>query len=432
MARAGMDNDIPASEGTDFSRNDGMSEERFARGFMRILIPAFLAVAVLYSLMMPAWLSSDEPFHYKYIKVIQTELRIPSHEETYQAAHPPLYYAAAAVWGLPFRSARSDAQNHWLRLMSVVFGTLTVFIIFRIGRDALGSPALGAGMAAFAAANPAFVAMNSVVNNDTAAILACSATIYFILTINRNGGSIWRAAACGAASGLCCLVKINANLIPVFFLFFYALHPANRSRKVSAICLETAVYLLVFAALASSWFVAGYLDLGDRVFFNPVNETIPNYLHIPGNLLWFVKSHALNFWIPQDYLRGYPQNLPFMMKLLYFSLSALFAALAAVGLARAARGKRELERHAMLSFYACAAVYIAQMAVYNAQMPVAQARYAYIIIAPIAAVAAAPVKSILGDRFGAFVVGGAAVGFALHLVWSLVFLRSIGQMPFSV
>ncbi len=107
-------------------------------------------------------------------------------------------------------------------------------------------------------------------------------------------------------------------------------------------------------------------------------------------------------------------------------------ALAAFGLARAARRKNGLERHAMLSFYVCAAVYLAQMAVYNAQMPVAQARYAYIIIAPIAAVAAAPAKRILGGRFSAGVIVFAVVAFALHLVWTLVYLRSIGPMPFSV
>lgn len=432
MSHVGMENSTPASTRKLFMRGGWMPEDRCARVFMRFLIPAFLAIAVLYSLMMPAWLNSDEPFHYKYVKIIQTERRVPKHNETYQAAHPPLYYSVAAVWGLPFRSASSDTQNHWLRLMSVVFGTFTILIIYRIGRDALGSPALGAGMAAFAAINPAFVVMNSVVNNDTAAILACSAAIYLILMINRNGGGVWRAAACGAASGLCCLVKINANLIPVFFLFFYALHPGNRTRRASAVCMEIVVYFLVFAALASSWFVAGYLNLGDRVFFNPVNETSPNYLHIPGNLLWFVKTHALNFWIPQDYLRGYPMNLPFILKLLYFIMSAIVILLATAGLVWAARAKPGLERHAMLSFYICAVVYLAQMAVYNAQMPVAQARYAYIIIAPIAAMAAAPAKRLLGARFGAFLFVCVIVGFALHLAWSLWLMRSIGPMPFTV
>jgi len=398
--------------------NGAKPDDTGASRFMMVLIAVFFSAAVLYSITLPRWINSDEPYHYFYIRTILSEKRLPTHKETYQAAHPPLYYLAAAAWALPFASKSSGFQDNWLRLLSGLFGTLTVFLIYRIGRDCLNDAWLGVGMAVFAVVNPAFVVMNSVVNNDPCVILACTMAIYLMLKTVGPGTGVKTAAICGAAAGLCCLVKITANLLPVFFFFFYVFHPANRERGVLRIACELAVFGVTFCAVCLWFYAMSFSRIGDKALFNPVNALHPNPLYVPGNLIWFLKSHALNFWLPQDYIRGYPKDMHIAVKAAYFLLSSGLLILIPAGLIDTMRSSDKLKRHVFLCFAVCLAVYFAQMYVFNMKVPVAQARYMYIVIAPAAALVMYPLQGALRKNFRLFLYSACVIAVVTHVVWA--------------
>jgi len=179
------------------------AERRSADRFAAAVVALFFVVCVCYSLCTPRWLYADEPFHYYYIKAIMHEGRLPTHTESYEAAHPPLYYLAATAWSLPFKEKYAGFLDNWIRLLSALMGAATVFVIYRIGRDCLDAPWLGAGMAVFAAANPVLAVTGSVISNDIAVILASNTAMYLMLRMCRNGGAVKTDAICGAAAGVC-------------------------------------------------------------------------------------------------------------------------------------------------------------------------------------------------------------------------------------
>lgn len=399
---------------------------------MIALLAAFFAVAVLYSRCIPLWMNSDEPFHYYYIKTIMNERRLATHEDTYEAAQPPLYYAAAAVWAAPFSGAKPDFLDRWLRLFSVVLGTLVLYVMYRIGRDCFGDGWLGAGMALFAAANPMFAAASAVVNNDIAVTLACSAAIYFILKTTARGGGFAAAAACGAAAGAACLVKFNASLLVPFFCLFYFFHPELRPRPWTRRVAEIAVFCLVCAAVCAWWYAWRYASIGNSLNLNPDLTLKPTPLYLPGNFAWFVKANMMNFWLPQDYLRGYPVNFPFAGKLLYFGLSAACVVAAVFCVARTRRSLPAPQRSAIVWFVFCFAAFLGQMFLVNLTVEAAQARYMFTILAPAALLVILPFRQWLGQKLIPAFIAAAALALASHLVWALVFLLPIKGPNFVI
>ncbi|MEW5945718.1 MAG: glycosyltransferase family 39 protein [bacterium] len=399
---------------------------------MSLLVPAFLAAAVCYSLCIPRWQNSDEPFHYFYVKRILYEGRLPTREETYEAAHPPLYYAAAAAWALPFRGRDAGFLDNWIRLLSALFGAVSVYFLYRMGRDGLGAPWLGAGMAAAAAVNPMFVATSAVVSNDAGVICAGTVAIYVMLVLTRGGGGARAAAACGLAAGVSCLFKITANFLPPFFAFFYLFHPDNRGRGWKRLALELALFLLVFSAVAGWWYVLGWSRIGERTLFNKLENAPPHPLYSPSNFAWFLKTLMLNLWLTNDYLRGEPAGLPLSLKAFYFALSGAAVLLMGAAPVVVRRGTDPLRRHLVLSFLFCVGLFLGQQAAINMRFPTAQARYMFPMYGPVSALALIPLASVLGERFVRFVPAFSAVGFVLHAVWVFAYLVPLPGPPFVI
>ena len=392
----------------------------------------FFITTISSSLILPAWQNSDEPFHYIYIKTLLHENRLPTHTETYQAAHPPVYYSLSALWALPFKSKSPGFLDHWIRFLSVLMGLGALFFIYLLGRDCLDDAWLASGIVAVAAANPAFMVMCSVLNNDPCTFFFSAAAIYLIIRWTRNGGSIRSAALCALAVGLCCLVKFSSTLLVLFFVFYYLLHPENRKRKWMQVFGELFVFGAVFLVVCSWWFILGYLRIGDKVFFNPVTALDPHPLYIPANMYWFAKINMLNFWMPMDYLRGYPVNIPVAIKAGYLGLSCMGIVLILLCILRYLNREANFQKHLVISFAAMILTYIVQMHFLNMKFPVAQARYMFIILGPVLALALIPLKEVLKTRFVHVMYFVAAGGFAMNLIWIFLYFSGIEPPNFHV
>ncbi len=73
----------------------------------------------------------DEPDHVEYAHVLAWKLRLPTPEETHVVQHPPVYYAAAAIW----RAAGAEQEPAVLSRGPQALGQMTTHAV--LGRRLL-------------------------------------------------------------------------------------------------------------------------------------------------------------------------------------------------------------------------------------------------------------------------------------------------------
>lgn len=281
----------------------------FEKKIRHILYPysvvlLFVFFSSLYSITVPIWEAPDEPAHYLRIRRLAEPGFLPPDfpgpfrtvwsehylYSFYQNSQPPLYYLTAAV-GLKglnlflpppseqqiFLTVQPDrrqggnvflhpsvgiqerlaggASIYCLRWFSVLFGALTVFLIYRIGRVLCPSePAVALGAGGFAATLPQFNFISGAIGNDPAAALLGSATLLYLVARVRKGRSAgaWDYLGLGVLLVLGVLTKFNlVFLLPtaLIFIVLKAWEPARRI-KWSAALILTAAPLAIAGSVA--------------------------------------------------------------------------------------------------------------------------------------------------------------------------------------
>ncbi len=231
-----------------------MNEKRW----LALILALFVLLGIVYAVTTPVFEASDELWHYPMVRhladgnplpvqVFDPALAGPWNQE---ASQPPLYYYLAAA--LTFWIDTSDMETiRWLnphvdngiitadgnnnlaihnpvwnplagtllavrivRLFSVLLGAATVYLTYRIGREAVPDrPEIGLGAAAVNAFMPMFLFISGAVNNDNLAIpLASLALLLMIWMIGDRysvtGKRYWvRWLLLGAVVGLALLTK---------------------------------------------------------------------------------------------------------------------------------------------------------------------------------------------------------------------------------
>ena len=338
------------------------------------LLAAFVASG-LFAALVPAWENNDEFQHVQYIEYVAHHAAAPpiSPANGWESGQPPLYYFVAAGWQAllqipPFRpillppipritgpvhleldhqyssAERTQAVAvHELRALSVVLGLVTVLAIFGTAFLATHRLLLASAAATFAALIPKNAEIFGAVTNDSLATCCCAvATFLFLLwhSTPAGRGGLTRAALLGLALGLGAITKYTT--LPVIGLLLVAMAATAWVRRRGG--LDTAVAMVVMAAVAGWWYVRNLMQTG-QLFEQTRNEVMLRHF-FPGQLLvtslrppalggWLVttlKGVAQTFW----YVGGWNQ-LTMPTKASYvLGLGALVAAL--WGLARLARG----------------------------------------------------------------------------------------------
>jgi hypothetical protein len=203
-----------------------------------LAILAFLH-GLVYLALTPPWQAPDEPQHFQYVRFLLDEHRLPNSQDetvdtplieevrqsmiqfdfwtwrdrsvvpptlTYRIAwaHPPLYYALAAVVLAPFRSLDVTAQLYIVRLFSLILTTLTVWFAWQVVRSLFPDlPVLAASVPLFIALLPMHAFLGSSVNNDALAELTATGVIWLLVEISRRGFAwqrgVWLAVGLAAA-----------------------------------------------------------------------------------------------------------------------------------------------------------------------------------------------------------------------------------------
>lgn len=175
---------------------------------LALIVVVYLGLASLYARSVPKWNAPDEPSHFNYIKtIVQTgtfpilmqgdydfdyleEVKaarfpdsLPIDNIRYESHQPPLYYALAAPILRLSSGLALDTQVLILRLISALFGAMTIAVTYSLARHLFPDDAtLALAAAAFVAFLPMHVFLNAAVNNDSLANLLLSTLLLSLVS----------------------------------------------------------------------------------------------------------------------------------------------------------------------------------------------------------------------------------------------------------
>lgn len=282
---------------------------------LRLILAAYLALALLYAWATPPFEASDELWHVGMVQYIaetgQLPVQVVGESTPYEqeGSQPPLYYLLAAALVQPldrgdFEAARQPNPHvvagvpgyvgsknlvlhdsppagtalavYMLRMFSIALGGVTVWAVYRSTQMLVGArhslpvrqtiPILAAGLTAF---NPMFLFISASVNNDNLVTALNSLVIWLMLVLlasphphhlsregreeDAGGLAPRRSLMIAVLIALASLSKLSGLvLVPVVALA--ALWTAYRRRDWHGLVTLGALMAGVWAALAGWWY----------------------------------------------------------------------------------------------------------------------------------------------------------------------------------
>lgn len=287
-----------------------MSASHLAR-YQRIIIAAHIALAALFSFIVPPWEAHDETGHFAYVNHLVLRRALPdamAESKVFldQSHQPPLYYAVVAA--LTFRADRSDNLTprlnifafdgtnrqgarlllrergeafpwqgtilalHMARLVSVALSGLMIWLIARSARALFANrPAAALLTTALAAFNPQVLFMAGMVNNDIMVSLMGATLAYLLIATSAAGAPSpnarmsRRMIAIGVTLGLSLLSKNSALILAPFTalaLMYIGWRQGWSWQTFFRNGLLVAIPLIV---LAAPWYASNYLNYGQII-----------------------------------------------------------------------------------------------------------------------------------------------------------------------
>ncbi len=275
-----------------------------------IPIGTFFILALIVSEVNPLFEATDELRHYRYVRLLVTERRLPVQGEAaarMQGHHPPLFYAVGALltgW-IPSEHDASFTQptnsfwgyRHWergvdnklqymhspaerfpyragysatvaVRWVNVLIGTATVMLTYRWARHLWPrAPGMALAAASLVAFNPQFIYLSAAINNDILAALMGTSVLVLGTQIVRRGATRRRCMLMGAAYGLALLTKLHLVVLgPVIVAARMAVRRTEGDQGQGTLAPFVRDLALIFgiaAALAGWWFVRNWRLYGD-------------------------------------------------------------------------------------------------------------------------------------------------------------------------
>ncbi len=291
------------------------------------LVASFTVLAGGYASIVPVFAAPDEPFHFEYVRHLARHAALPDqtdelHRISSEGMGPPLYYAIAALvlravdpdvgaeivvhdhlditrfveqpaQGMPpnlrpplnpryMKWNHGDEPNmflrmpedrfpfeaparaiHWLRVLSVLCGAATVWLVHRTAALVWPErPDLAVIATALVAFNPQFAFLAGSINNDNGVILLATAALHrmtrlLVAAAPRERDEWWL----GVVIGLAWIVKTNAVVLLPLALGVIAWR--SRARGGWRVAWSGALRVSLPVALIAGWFfVRGALLYG--------------------------------------------------------------------------------------------------------------------------------------------------------------------------
>jgi len=281
-----------------------------------VILAAFIVLSLSYSLINPLYEATDELRHYRFVRTLATEQRLPIQGQEScrsQGHHPPLFYALGAAatfwiesnrdicdtpeenpfWAYRYWEVGRDNKNqyfhgldenfpwygdalaaHIVRAINVLIGAGAVFLTWQTGRKVWPNrQGLALGAAGIMAFNPMFLYMAGAINNDIIAAMAGAAVTFTCITILLNpSGLHWKwGLILGVIFGLALLSKFN--LIATIFLIEAAISwVAWRKNQWREWLLINLLLVITTGLIAGWWFVRNQVLYGEPTGFQQVTQ----------------------------------------------------------------------------------------------------------------------------------------------------------------
>ncbi len=267
----------------------------------------FLLRGVMYSAIIPPWQAPDEFRHFEYIRLIMDNRRLVDYDDLSQPlqeeiiasmvdhrywrfgytplpydpsdpprtfeevvppvyAHmlyqPPLYYALAALWLLPFSEANVTTQLLVARLFSVLLGASTVIVAFLTIRQVFpDEPFMTIGVPMVITILPMHTLISSSANSDNLAELLVSLTVLALVRVVMHERVLLATFAVPLLLVLAWFTKRTALIGLPLALASLAIWFWSRRIRLSGRLLLGLATVLVLILLPTLWALSqGYLD----------------------------------------------------------------------------------------------------------------------------------------------------------------------------
>lgn len=298
----------------------------------------------------------DEKEHFLYVLSLAERGRVPrpdpsrrtSPEEfvSYQAQHPPLFYAVAAVFYKLFGGALGPSGIWYLlRGLCAVFGAVTVALAARAARVAFPDrPLVAYGVGPAVAFLPMFGHMTGCLSNEPMAMaLGAWAWLQAVRLVRSETPPTLRdGLLLGATLGLAALTRLTALLwLPAALVAL--VYAVRRAERPSWTPLFAA--LGVFALLLAPWLLYNQAAYGQaflRTFDRPLlargplsdffgRGIVPAEFPVPISAgvtaLWYASTSWWPFWLVQFYVPNglFSQALFLLLGLFLLALLGLHA-----------------------------------------------------------------------------------------------------------
>ncbi|MDE3087968.1 MAG: hypothetical protein KGJ80_01110 [Chloroflexota bacterium] len=274
-----------------------------------LLLAAFVALALAFSVTIPLGEAPDEVSHWSYVQYLSTHWQLPppSGAVSGESHQPPLYYlisAIATAW-IPredfqvianpdFALGDPQASNlllhtrreefpyrgeplawHLVRLLSVAMGAVTVWAVWQLATVFFpGDGWIALGAASFTAFLPGFISLSAVVNNDNFVVMLSSLTILQVVRTSRRPLRRADAAVLGVLLGLAALAKLSGLVVWLFVAAVLSFR-AVRSREWRSDALRAALCFGVAAVMVSPWVIYNLQKYGDPLGWALVLSVTP-------------------------------------------------------------------------------------------------------------------------------------------------------------
>lgn len=366
---------------------------------LALVLAVQIGLGVLYASVTPIFEASDELWHYAVVREIAANRRLPVQNPAIAApwaqegSQPPLYYAIAA-WltgridvsdaaamivpnplakvGIPLASDNKNMVAHppgqsplrggttgavfLVRLFSILLGTATAYVTFRLGAALYPRrPAIGLLAAAIVAFNPMVLFINASVNNDNLLMFLSAVALWLMVRdvqAEQAGLRGRQTLLLGVVLGLASLTKVSgALLLPIAALA--VTFGAWRARSWRTWLLRGSILVVTVAAIAGWWYLRNlrlYGELTGIVRMVEIAGARP-----PGFGLADLRGEWRSFWYSFWGLFGAFNVLaPSWFYLLTSGLTLAAGAGLALRLVRVARARRlpaNWQSHTLLALF---------------------------------------------------------------------------------
>jgi 4-amino-4-deoxy-L-arabinose transferase-like glycosyltransferase len=289
-----------------------------------ILLALALSIRLAYVLFLPLGQSvrfrleglNDEPSHANYVHYLAEKKRFPvqTHHareadsfvrNEFEYYQPPVYYVLGAGCELLFGKSRGVTV---CRLLSFVFGVLSLLVIYRIFSLAGFPKTVGYAAVLFAAFFPVHAYFCSVVSNDALSWLFALLLTKEIVRVKiphalQGTKQIWLSCLwIGTILGIGMLVKSSLFIFfpVVVALFLYRWHVSKNSQWLFSGAASVAFSCL----LAAPWYVHNLHVYGSLFAFGVGSGPAQFFLFSPHRFMRFLSMTFTFFWFPMQHVPG--------------------------------------------------------------------------------------------------------------------------------